>query len=386
MQGTLKEIDVTSILRLIELGQRTGELLIESNTGRSWFVFFVNGEITYATDPTSNLNRLRDYLHGLNLDSALEQVLTAKLGINVIEYGQIWALLESQVLSPKQAKAIIRAMIVEVLFDILSLHEGNFVFELGASLAPQLTTIKLSPLLKQITIELQAWYRFYPYIQSPDQCPAIAIDGALPKLNQWVNGKTSLRQLARYGNQSIFAIAKNMYTGILSGAVAMAPLALPVTTKPRHEALRIICIDDSVTICRAVEYILHNNGYQVTAISNPIKALSLVFQLKPDLILCDIAMPDLDGYELCGMFRKSSYFARKPIIMLTGKDGFIDRVKARMVGATEYLTKPFGEKELLMMVEKYLANSHINSEGIAAFESYHENDGSNLDILGISSS
>jgi twitching motility two-component system response regulator PilG len=384
MQGTLKEIDVASILRLIELGQRTGELLIESSTGRSWFAFFVNGEIVYATDPPSNLNRLRDYLHGLNLDNSLEEILTAKLGINVIEYGQIWALLEAQVINPQQAREIIHAMIIEVLFDVFSLHEGNFVFELGAALAPQLATMQLSPMLSQISAERQAWYQFYPYIQSPEQCPTIVIDGALPQLSQWIDGKTSLRQLARYSRQSIFAIAKMVYTAIVSGAVAMAPLGLPVPSKPKHEALRVICIDDSVTICRAVEYILHNNGYQVTAISNPIKALSLVFQLKPDLIFCDIAMPDLDGYELCGMFRKSSNFARKPIIMLTGKDGFIDRVKARMVGATEYLTKPFGEKELLMMVEKYLGNGYINSEGISAFNDYRENDNNNLGILGIS--
>jgi len=106
-----------------------------------------------------------------------------------------------------------------------------------------------------------------------------------------------------------------------------------------------------------VEYILHSNGYQVTSISNPVRALSLVFQLKPNLIFCDITMPELDGYELCAMLRKSATFAQIPIIMLTGKDGFIDRIKARMVGATEYLTKPFREKELLTIVERYLSIS-----------------------------
>jgi twitching motility two-component system response regulator PilG len=80
----------------------------------------------------------------------------------------------------------------------------------------------------------------------------------------------------------------------------------------------------------------------------------LVFQLKPDLILCDIAMPDLDGYEICAMLRNSTAFRQTPIVMLTGIDGFIDRVKARMVGATDYFTKPFGENELLMLVEKYV--------------------------------
>ncbi len=65
-------------------------------------------------------------------------------------------------------------------------------------------------------------------------------------------------------------------------------------------------------------------------------------------------MPELDGYEICAMLRHSTAFRFVPIIMLTGKEGFIDRVRARMVGATDYLTKPFADTELLMLVEKYI--------------------------------
>ena len=89
-------------------------------------------------------------------------------------------------------------------------------------------------------------------------------------------------------------------------------------------------------------------------IEDPVQALSQVFQIRPQLILCDIAMPVLDGYEVCAMLRQSTAFRPIPIIMLTGKDGFIDRVRAQMVGATDYLAKPFGAEELVMLVEKYL--------------------------------
>ncbi|NEO01211.1 MAG: response regulator, partial [Moorea sp. SIO3I7] len=116
----------------------------------------------------------------------------------------------------------------------------------------------------------------------------------------------------------------------------------------------VVCVDDDLAVGKAVEYTLEAKGYKVTAIQKPLKALSEVFQLQPDLILCDLVMPDLDGYELCGMLRQSTAFRQTPIIMLTGKDGFIDRVRARMVGATDYLTKPFGDHELLMLLEKYI--------------------------------
>ncbi len=384
MQGTLKEIDVNSILKLIELGQRTGELLIESNTGRFWFVFFVNGQIIYATDPESNLTRLREYLHGLNLETALEEMITAKLGINAVEYGQIWALLESHLLTPAQARKIIQDMVSEVLFDLLSLHQGTFVFEISPALSPQLTTFKFAHLERNILQQLQAWKQFYPRIQSPNQCPVLLDRGAMPRLSQWIDGKTSIRQLARYSGQSIFEVAKSVFIAIESGAVGMATIVSTIASKPKLEAPRVICIDDSMTICRAVEYILHNHGYQVTAIANPIRALSLVFQLKPNLIFCDIAMPDLDGYELCAMLRKSSAFSRTPIIMLTGKDGFIDRVKARMVGATEYLTKPFGERELLTTVEKYLGSSYPDIDSIDTIDLHQDHEEKDLSVIGMS--
>ncbi len=353
MQGTLREIDVHTIIRLIEFGQRTGELLIESSTGKFWFLFFDNGELIYATDTDSKLTRLRDYLHGFGLDKALDQLPSSKLGINVLEYGQIWALLEANILSPDQAKSILANTIREVLFDIIGLYQGTFVFEISPALTPKLERFKFSQISAEYSRQLQTWKQFYPVLQSINQCPILIAEGALPHLNNWVDGKTTIRQLSRYAGLAISQIGQQIYDAIALGEVAITPLAMNVPQQAKVQSSRILCIDDSVTICRAVEYILHNHGFQVMAVSSPIKALSLVFQNKPDLILCDITMPELDGYELCGMLRKSSAFAKVPIIMLTGKDGFIDRVKARMVGATEYLTKPFGEKELLTTVEKY---------------------------------
>jgi len=353
MQGTLREIDVHTIIHLIEFGQKTGELLIESSTGKFWFLFFDHGELIYATDTDSNLIRLRDYLHGLGFGNALEQLASSKLGINVLEYGQIWTLLESKIINLDQAKFILKSTIKEVLFDIVGLYQGTFAFAANTALNPKLTTFKFSQISSECSQQLRAWKNFYPVLQSVDQCPKLVSDGALPSLNAWIDGKNTIRQLCRYSGQNISEIGEMIFQAIALGEAELTPLEISESKHLKVRSPRVLCIDDSMTICRAVEYILHNHGFQVMAVSSPIKALSLIFQHKPDLILCDITMPELDGYELCGMLRKSTVFAKVPIIMLTGKDGFIDRVKARMVGATEYLTKPFGEKELLTTVEKY---------------------------------
>jgi twitching motility two-component system response regulator PilG len=402
MQGKLSEIDIRSILRLIELGQRTGELFVEAYSvatnsdsaigatslrprsstliNQSWFVFFLNGQIIYAGDSGGKLARLRDYLRRYRVEQALTGISAPTIAtVNAPEYGYLWALLENHVITPAQGRSIIHSMVHETLFDLLSLHQGSFIFELGSALSPQLTTLEIEPLVAQMMKQVQEWKQFHPQIQSPEQCPIIAdaqplrttlTAATFRTLERWVDGKTSLRQMARYLNRDVLTIARAIHPYIQQGAVQLAHPPDERTTQTRDARLwaedrvpRIVCIDDGATIRKAVEYILNEHGYEATAISNPLTALSLVFQLKPDLILCDIAMPELDGYEICAMLRRSTAFRRTPIVMLTGKDGFIDRIKARMVGATDYLTKPFGEAELLMLVETYVGSGNPDHPG-----------------------
>lgn len=390
MQGNLNEIDIRSILQLIELGQRTGELFVEAygfynNYGlgerysksfkqQFWFVFFLNGQIIYAADGDVSLSRLKDYLRRYRIDETrLEEITISSLAsTNAPEYGYLWALLEQHIITPNQARTIIHSLVNEILFDLLSLHQGSFIFELGPALAPQLTTLEIAPLVTKIMKQVQEWKQLHLHIQSPEQCPVIAdkahLRSSLPtatvnKLEQWADGKTSLRQLSRYLNRDIVTVARAIYPYVQQGWVQMvAPIAYTTSHKwgwgmwtQTAPVRRIVCIDDGITTCKTVETILKQQGYEAIGLTNPVQALSLVFQLKPDLILCDIAMPQLDGYEVCAMLRHSTAFRLIPIVMLTGKDGFIDRVKAKMVGATDYLTKPFGDSELLMLVEKYLA-------------------------------
>lgn len=402
MQGTLNEIDIRSILQLIELGQRTGELYVEayssSRDGRHnpnslnsrwleenaptgeecfWLVFFVNGQIAYAADRnSSNLMRLRDYLRRYKVDNTLGDLPNSPTAsINTPEYACLWLLMENHVLSPAQGRSILASMVKETLFDLLSLRQGSFSFEIGPMLAPQLTTLESGSCTIEMVKQVQQWKQFYPHLQSPHQCPVLAnpeeLRQALPNnayqsLEYWADGQTSLRQLSRYLNRDLLAIARAIYPYVQRGWIqllsdspktpkhnpetALEPAAWSAKTQSPH----ILCIDDDGTVGKTVEYILTPQGYRSTVISDPLEALSVVFKLQPDLILCDIAMPQLDGYEICAMLRSSTAFRQTPIVMLTGKEGFVDRLRARMVGATDYLTKPFGANELLMLIEKYI--------------------------------
>lgn len=116
----------------------------------------------------------------------------------------------------------------------------------------------------------------------------------------------------------------------------------------------IVCIDDSRAVVNAIKMYLDDSIFSVVGINDPLKALMQVVRLKPDLILLDITMPTLDGYELCSLLRKHSSLKETPIIMVTGKKGIINRVKAKMVKASDYITKPFQKKDLLKVIFKYI--------------------------------
>ena len=103
----------------------------------------------------------------------------------------------------------------------------------------------------------------------------------------------------------------------------------------------VLVIDDSPTIRKILSLTLEREGYAVIADADGESALQRLSNLVPDVILLDIAMPGIDGYETCKRIRSDSRTAHLPILMLSGKDALFDKVKGHMAGATEYLTKPF---------------------------------------------
>jgi twitching motility two-component system response regulator PilG len=121
-------------------------------------------------------------------------------------------------------------------------------------------------------------------------------------------------------------------------------------------ATKVLVIDDSNTIRRSADIFLKQGGYQVLLAEDGFDALSKVNDLRPDLIFCDILMPRLDGYQTCAIIKRNPNFVDVPVIMLSSKDGLFDKARGRMVGAQDYLTKPFTKDQLLQTVAQYQTN------------------------------
>lgn len=117
-------------------------------------------------------------------------------------------------------------------------------------------------------------------------------------------------------------------------------------------ALKVMIVDDSNTIRRTAETILSKAGCEVVTAIDGFDSLAKIVDVVPDVIFVDIMMPRLDGYQTCALIKNNNEFKHTPVIMLSSKDGLFDKAKGRIVGADEYLTKPFSKNELFEVLER----------------------------------
>lgn len=130
----------------------------------------------------------------------------------------------------------------------------------------------------------------------------------------------------------------------------------------RTKSSKILVIDDSSTIRRTAEITLKQVGYEVILAEDGFDALAQIVDHQPALIFLDIMMPRFDGYATCGLIKRNPIFRATPVIMLSSKDSVFDRARGRLVGANEYLTKPFTKEALLAAVASHLPSSASNSD------------------------
>ncbi len=117
---------------------------------------------------------------------------------------------------------------------------------------------------------------------------------------------------------------------------------------------KILVVDDSPTVRKLISSKLEKCGHEVICAVDGVDALEKINDLVPDLILLDITMPRMDGYQVCKLIRSNDMTREVPVVMISGKDGFFDKVRGKMAGTTGYITKPFGPETLMKTVEAHL--------------------------------
>ncbi len=124
---------------------------------------------------------------------------------------------------------------------------------------------------------------------------------------------------------------------------------------------KIAIVEDEAELAALIEYNLNRHGYQAQILGGAKDTLKALEQAKPDLILLDVMLPEVDGFELCRQIRQSTLLSRTPVLFLTARSDEVDRVLGLEIGGDDYMTKPFSPRELIARVK-----AHLRREGMGA--------------------
>src|SRR5205823_3586150 len=119
----------------------------------------------------------------------------------------------------------------------------------------------------------------------------------------------------------------------------------------------VMVIDDSATVRKIVETCLRREGFEVKSFPDGVEAMRWLTDPQariPNLVLLDIGLPKMDGYEVARRLKTKPQFANTVIIMLSRRDGVIDRLKGRLAGAKDYISKPFKTQDIISVIESYV--------------------------------
>ena len=119
-----------------------------------------------------------------------------------------------------------------------------------------------------------------------------------------------------------------------------------------HAIINILLVDQSKTTQHIISETFDNEQYSITVSDNAIDAMSKINKKMPDIIMIDVSLPHMDGYQLCRVIRKNAETSSIPVVILSGKEGIFDRMKGKIAGASEYVTKPFRPSDLAEIVKK----------------------------------
>ena len=366
--------DLIVELEKIKAKTLSGHFIVQVGSIPSWMFSFNLGKLSWISGGIAPITRWQR-----NLDIASLQ-LSLNLPSEVTNHNDI--LLNSHLLAQQ-------LLATETLFDITQLCQVN---------QPQLSLqmisidpdqIKLNSSLPLVDIETivtnatQAWQEwqqaglaaYFPSqfvnIHQSEQLSALMnIDNSLELLLS-IDGKKSLRNLAIYHRQNLLDFTKVLLPLFQSGTISLSETQidrteiikiddsfLPAQTTSQT-GLLVAWINDSPLAYGNLEKFLNQQGYGSYCIQDPLQATPTLIKNRPDLIFVDLLMPISNGYEVCEQIRNTPSLKHIPIIMLTGKDGLFDRIRAKLAGANEFLSKPISHPDLLKMLKKYVQSVDI---------------------------
>lgn len=362
----MKPTNILDELKSCSELQFNGYLNIKNDKGKQWTFFYRLGRIVWATGGGHPFRRWRRNMaqYCPHIDVEHLNLPREDVEINYWDYRILEILYKRQKIDREQIHSFVENTIAELLFDVA--QQTNFVAATcerhqEVVLETPMSFTSANVFLSQMENSWKMWSEaglanfspdLAPILRQPEQLQQHVSPSVYKKFVTLLNGKSTLRDLAAKMKQGIVPITRSLLPYILKGIIELIevpdlPLSLTNSKSnslPRQRetsnAPLVACIDDSPQVCKLLEEIMTSHGLRFIKIQDAIQALPTLIQNKPDLIFLDLVMPIANGYEICTQLRRVSAFAHTPVIILTGNDGLLDRVRAKVVGATDFMTKP----------------------------------------------
>jgi two-component system, chemotaxis family, response regulator PixG len=369
---------------MLVLHQRreTGELTITCrNQSLQWHLYFYLGRLVYATGGSHPVRRwlraLRYHCPGFFASGWLA---TAEAQADLWEVDLLNQAVQQGQITATQYKAVVQSIVQEVMFAIVEQKVLVSQWHPGRQIAQRTVFLSVEQVIQAAQELRKAWrdaglgsmQELLPQF-SPDLAPVFR---ARPQMEHQISAATykSLIRLMK-GQLTLWDVALEMQRPLPAVIRALLPLIRrgvielkespdftfscqrTVELRPRQVAASkgwIACIDDSPMIAEAIAQIVEPLGYQVLPITNPLQGISTLLEHNPVLIFLDLVMPNTNGYELCTFLRKTSAFQNTPIVILTGHDSVIDRVRAKLSGSSDFLGKPPDASKVVQTLHKHL--------------------------------
>ncbi len=363
----------------------SGKLAIKSPQESHWSFYYRFGRIIWATGGNHPSRRwYRQMINYCpNVDISKIKIRAVDLALEHWDYQSIIALYRRDKIDFKQVETIAQNVIEELLFDLAQYkksHELIYIRDSQILLDLPITFTSTDLFIKRAENQLKAWSNaglrncypdLAPIVQEPAKLQKLVSPAVFKNFLSFVNGEHTLRDLSVFLKQDIAKVTNSLLPHVLKGLIQLIPIAdlpLPGTVIIKNVATKsnqpksplIACIDDSSQVCQILEQIIISNGMQFLKVQDAIQALPKLIEHKPDLILLDLIMPVVNGYEICSQIRRMSEFTDTPVIILTGSDGLFDRVRAKVVGSTDFMTKPIVADRILVMIQKHLPKYFAN--------------------------
>lgn len=373
--------------------QFTGQvdLTIQTSLTLKWSLYFEQGYLVWGTGGIHPVRRWHRHLSPYRSAYTATPVASQNNKFEHWAYEILLRLLDQKVIQLQTMNHVIQQVIVELLFDLFQ-HWAQDAYRprlhmhfKHAPLEPEnsaLVAIPVSRVWQQATQFWEVWQQMGLIHYSPNHAPFIwdakelqqlVLSKTYQNLSALMDGQQTLRDLAIKSNNSLVVITKSLLPYIQRGLInlqevkdlppppsfsfnAALPSFMASSSQPAFAGSTslIAYIDDQREDGQRMEQIVTQMGYRFMHIQDSMQALPLLLESKPSLIFLDLVMPIINGYEACAQIRRISTLKDTPVIILTSNDGVIDRVRAKIVGATGFLSKPIDPKKIQTTVQKLI--------------------------------